>query len=298
MVLTYQKIQRRGEPCIEITGCQGDPRILVLPGELEGLPVRRIGGHAFEGQASLREVSLPDTVRDLASFAFYNCRSLYRIRLFDSIEDYRDGVIRQCPALREIEVTFREKDHYEVVRDLLADSDRMLGFLFHLPDGDVRLTFPPYFDSYHEDTMARAIHHSVNGAGLGFRECVTRRAIDYKGYDRQFRFVVYDSYEAAVSIAFDRLMYPRGLSPVYEEAYIRYLTETADQVLSLLMEKKDTDRILFMADRMMIPREVLPGALQEAGRRGLAEVSAILMDYQRRHFSGHAGQMTFSLDDF
>ena len=165
-------------------------------------------------------------------------------------------------ALREIEVTFREKDHYEVVRDLLADSDRMLGFLFHLPDGDVRLTFPPYFDSYHEDTMARAIHHSVNGAGLGFRECVTRRAIDYKGYDRQFRFVVYDSYEAAVSIAFDRLMYPRGLSPVYEEAYIRYLTETADQVLSLLMEKKDTDRILFMADRMMIPREVLPGALR------------------------------------
>lgn len=298
MAFTWNRIQRRGEPCIEITGCQEDAAVLVLPAALEGLPVRRIGSRAFAGRTSLREISLPETVRDLSSFAFYNCRSLHRIRLFDGIEDYRDGVIRQCRALREIEVTFLEKDHYEVVRNLLADSDRMLRFLWHLPDGDVRLTFPPYFDSYHEDTMARAIHHSVNGAGLGYRECVSRRAVDYKSYDRQFPSVIYDSYEAAVSIAFDRLMYPRNLSDVYKDRYVRYLTQTAGQVLSLLMKDKDTERILFMADAMMIPREALSDALLEAGRRGLPEISAILMDYQRKHFLGHAGQMTFSLDEF
>lgn len=58
--------------------------------------------------------------------------------------------------------------------------------------------------------MARAIHFSIEGAGMAYRECVGKHRLDLAGYDRLLeKLTAYDA-AAAVRIAFGRLMYPEG----------------------------------------------------------------------------------------
>ena len=301
MALTFEKTENRYGPCIEITGYEGRVTFLKIPSKIQGLPVRSIGRHAFDGRKDLKEVRLPDSVRSLGSFCFYNTRSLEYLSLSDSVEDYHDGAIRQCTGLKEIRIDFRKQDNFAILKSMLGDNEKMLRFLLALPEGDLRLTFPPYYDSYKEDTMARAIHHSLNGAGFSYRECVMRRSIDFRTYDRCFSRVIYDNYQAAIDIALDRLMYPVQLPDQAALVYERYLTQTADQVLPFLLGRKDAERIRFLTGRKMIPREALPEAVRIASEGKQAEICALLMEYQNRYFGLHAGAADaldiFSLDD-
>ncbi len=301
MGLQYQIRENRNGPFMEITGYEGEISLLKIPSAIQGLPVQSIGRHAFDGRKDLREIYLPESVQSLGSFCFYNTRSLETISLFDSVEDYYDGAIRQCTGLREIHITFRKKDNYSLLKSMLGDNERMLRFYLSLPEGDLRLTFPPYYDSYKEDTMARAIHHSLNGAGFSYRECVMRRSIDFRTYDRSFSRVIYDNYEAAIDIALDRLMYPLQLSDQAAAVYERYLVETAGQVLPYLIGRGDRAGIRFLTDRKMIPREDLADAIRLSSERKEAEICALLMEYQNRYFALHASASQdldlFSLED-
>ena len=301
MALIFETRENRHGPYIEITGYEGWVTALKIPSEIQGLPVRSIGRHAFDGRKDLREIHLPDSVRSLGSFCFYNTRSLEYLALTDSVEDYYDGAIRQCTGLREIRIDFGRKDNFSILKSMLGDNEKMLRFCLALPEGDLRLTFPPYYDSYKEDTMARAIHHSLNGAGFSYRECVMRRSIDFRTYDRCFSRVIYDNYEAAIEIALDRLMYPVQLSDQAALVYERYLRETADQVLPFLLEGRDEERIRFLLERKMVPKEELPEAIKIASQGKQAGICALLMEYQNRYFGLHAmapeTSDLFSLDD-
>lgn len=301
MALTFETRENRQGPIIEITGYEGQVSCLKIPSEIQGLPVRSIGRHAFDGRKDLKELIIPDSVRSIGSFCFYNTRTLEYLSLSDSVVDYYDGAIRQCTGLKEIRIDFHEKDSFSILKSLLGDNEKMLRFRLVLPDGEIRLTFPPYYDSYKEDTMARAIHHSLNGAGFSYRECVMRRSIDFRTYDRCFSRVIYDNYEAAIDIALDRLMYPMQLPDQAALVYERYLTETAGQVLPFLLERRDVGRIRFLLERKMVPREELPEAIRIASEGKQAEICAILMEYQNRYFGLHAGAADaldiFSLDD-
>ena len=292
-----QKSGPRGD-YMELTGWEGTAGTAVIPSHVRDLPVTKIASHAFDGRTDLRELRLPDSVVSIGAFCFYNCRSLKKIHMYDSVEDFYDGALRQCLSLEEITIEFREKDHYSIVKEILADNDRMLTFHLVLPDGiQLRLTFPAYFDGFKEDTMARAIHHSINGSGFSYRECVMRKSISLKEYDRLFARVIYDSYEASVRIALDRLMYPVELAPVYAGNYERYLVETADQVLPYLIGRGDMERLLYLTEHKMIPSPVLEDAIRLASEKDQAETCAVLMEYQRKHFAAHAGTISFALDD-
>ena len=96
-----------GETFAEAVRAEKAAGRLALPPEVEGHPLRRIGAHAFSDQTDLLEIEIPDTVREIRSYAFYGCERLRRIRLSDSVSDLYDGVIRLCPSLREIEIDLR-----------------------------------------------------------------------------------------------------------------------------------------------------------------------------------------------
>ena len=112
---------------IEITGYEGAVSDLVVPAQIEGLPVEVIGNHSFSGRQDLKSVALPETIKTLYGFAFHNCRNLKKISLFDSIDDYYDGVCRQCDSLSEIDITIN-RSWFEVIRNFLADNDKTLHF--------------------------------------------------------------------------------------------------------------------------------------------------------------------------
>ena len=83
---------------ITITGYSGDATTLIIPESLDGLPVVAIGREAFK-DSSLREVTIPPTVKTIDWFAFYNSQSLERIVIPQSVTKIEYGVFDGCNKL-------------------------------------------------------------------------------------------------------------------------------------------------------------------------------------------------------
>lgn len=296
MAFCYQRCtDRRGSEYIEITGYAGGIRHLVVPEQMEGLPVRVIGKNAFSGREDLEEVLLPASIDTLGRYAFYNCKNFKNLSLYDGVEDYYDGVIKQCQSLSRITLTQRQGS-FSVMKELLADNDRTLHFVVE-PMG-LHLTFPAYVYDFVEDVEARVLHHKIEGSGYPYRECVTRKGVDLLTYDRLFDQAVSDDYKAAIEVALNRLMYPVGLEPDARERYEQYLEQNGACVVEKLIEEQALEEICCLCDNCLIQREVLEEALYLAADRKQAAISAVLMEYQREHFTGKVPVQTLSLEDW
>ena len=226
---------------IEITGYEGSVAHLNVPEEIDGVRVEAIGNHSFSGRNDIVSVSLPESIRTLYGFAFHNCRNLKKISLYDSIDDYYDGVCRQCDSLRDIEIVLK-RGWFEVVRNFLADFDGNLRFKLTLPDGEkALLTFPGYVYDFNENTMARTIQFSIAGSGMFYRECVDRRSMDYRGYDRLFEKALIDGNAVSEDIAIGRLLYPVELSENFRNMYESYVSKNSESILLRLVESFETE---------------------------------------------------------
>ena len=323
--LYEHKKDRKGNEYIEITGYEGTIRHLSVPAVIDELPVRSIGKSAFSGREDLISVELPATIDTLGRYAFYNCKNLRSMSLYDRVEDYYDGVIKQCQSLSEITL-YQERDSFSVMKELLADNDRRLTFTVE-PVG-LRLTFPAYVYDFVEDVEARVLHHKIEGSGYPYRECVTRKGVDLLAYDRLFSHVISDDYEAAIMIALNRLRYPVELEEAAREQYEQYLEQNARIVLlkvighvsdvtgwrssvSNAKDRKDNAaagragrddspvaELRFLCDVCLIPKDALEDGLYEAAEKKLSEITAILMEYQRQHFTAHQQVTKLTLDEW
>lgn len=303
MSVKYQiKTDKNGENFISITGYEGEVFSLIIPENIENHPVKEIGASAFSGRLDIREVHLPKTIEILGRYAFYNCINLRKLYLCDGVEDYYDGVIKQCRGLEEIDITFFD-NNYSVMRDLLRDNDRKLRFGLHLMDGQCYyLTFPAYVYDFVEDVEARVLHHKIEGAGYPYRECVTRRNIDFLNYDRLFENVMSDNSYTAAELALDRLMYPYNLNADRKELYVRYVLNYSKEILNYLLVdnyvtgqdtyqnvvtrngKKNDEIINYMCENNLITKEAVEEGIREASQSGKTSICAILMNYQRDNF--------------
>ena len=303
MPFTYEVIQYRGEDCIEITGYEGTLRSMSVPDEIEGLPVRSIGKHAFAGRRDLEEVSLPDTVRRLSLFAFHNCAKLRGMRLYDSIGDYYDGAIRQCTSLEEIEMVCRGGS-YALMKEMLGDNDKEMSFLLHLEgeenqSEDIRLSFPDYALIASENTMARTIQFAYEGGGYQYRQCVRKKEIRYREYDRLFTFMEHDDPSFAAVIATDRLMYPHDLDVVAQERYTGFLREHAAEALRCFVRDGQIDRVRLVTERGLADAEAISTALREASERKETAICAVLMESGRQTGKEEKAQgLTLELEDW
>lgn len=296
MAYCYEKkTDRKGNIYIEITGYEGGIRHLVIPGMIENIPVRSIGKYAFSGREDLCSLTLPETIDTLGRQAFYNCKNLTTLSLFDSVEDYYDGVIKQCGNLHAITL-YQKRNSFSVMKELLADNDRMLHFCVE-PMG-LHLTFPAYVYDFVEDVEARVLHHKIEGSGYPYRECVTRKGVDLLAYDRLFSHAADDDYRAAIDIALDRLMYPLELETQAREWYEQYLEKNVNIVLERLIEDGRCEEVITLCDLCLIPREAIEPALQLAAREKQSAITAQLMEYQRMHFAAVQQAQAITLDDW
>ena len=276
---------------IEITGYEGSVAHLNVPKEIDGISVEAIGNHSFSGRSDLVSVSLPESIRTLYGFAFHNCRNLKKISLYDSIDDYYDGVCRQCDSLRDIEIVLN-RGWFEVVRNFLADFDGNLRFMLTLPDGErALLMFPGYVYDFNENTMARTIQFSIAGSGMFYRECVDRRSIDYRGYDRLFEKALIDGNAVSEDIAIGRVLYPVELSENFRDMYESYISKNAGSILLRLVESFETEpEVLELIKALLTYKKNSPGeeslfagdsldaAIRYAADKKMALLSAVLMD--------------------
>lgn len=293
--LYEHKKNRKGQEYIEMIGYEGTIRHLSVPAIIEDLPVRSIGKGAFSGREDLLSVELPATIDTLGRYAFYNCKNLRSLSLYDQVEDYYDGVIKQCQSLSEITLQ-QERDRFSVMKELLADNDRRLTFT--VKPMNLRLTFPAYVYDFVEDVEARVLHHKIEGSGYPYRECVTRKGVDLLAYDKLFSHVISDDYEAAVMVALNRLRYPIELEDAAKEQYAQYLEQNARVVLLKLIGQEREEEIRYLCEECLITKDALEDGLYEAADKKLSAIAAILMEYQRQHFTAHRQVAKLTLDEW
>lgn len=297
-----------------ITGLTQERVYLEVPEFLEGLPVRRIAPHAFREQQHLRSLSLPRNLRSVGAFALYNCPELEEVDLHDGITDFHNGVFRHDLRLRRIRIHINGDNpggSFTVMKDILSESDTRLQFCLLFPDGEARLTFPGYLYAFNENTMARTIQFSITGSGMVYRECVRRKGVGFREYDRLFSRVVLDDPQAAVEIAVDRLLFPYNLAPEHRQAYEDHLRVNAREALLQFLQQmrggtshafseEGILRLRMMADRGFVSADAADDALREASALGLTEACSIILagrDKTEKE-NGTSSSGEFTLDDW
>lgn len=71
---------------VEVTGCSSSATTVVIPSEVQSLPVTVIASSAFYDCDSLSQVTIPDSITSIGSSAFYGCSSLQSATIPSSVK--------------------------------------------------------------------------------------------------------------------------------------------------------------------------------------------------------------------
>ena len=93
--ISFSYVENNGE--ITITGYAGKDIDIIIPSNINGFPVTRIGENAFKG-SSVRSVVIPSSVKLIDWFAFYGSTCLESITVPSSVTTIEYGAFDYCPA--------------------------------------------------------------------------------------------------------------------------------------------------------------------------------------------------------
>ena len=267
-----------------LSGVQDAGVALTVPDSRDGAAVRRVARGAFRELSGVRTLDFAPGIAEIGDFACYGMPDLISVSLSETLTEVGDAVFRACDALQSVHYAAPQGNFY-ALRALLSEPEPAFRCELKLRDGEAELYFPSFLNEFDEDTMARAIHPRIEGCGYAFRECVTRREIDFFQYDRQFARAAAAEREAACRIAIGRLRYPYRLAEVRRKAYRDYLAAESETAAELAFRDYEVsrDRARLVAIMTWLRREqLLSGearrfALEEAGKVKLVELSAELL---------------------
>lgn len=87
---------------VSIFGHSGEPRDLVLPAEINGVPVAAVEESAFRGSATLRSITIPEGVTTIGFYAFEGAANLERVAAPSSLRYVGGRAFVGCAKLREL----------------------------------------------------------------------------------------------------------------------------------------------------------------------------------------------------
>lgn len=87
---------------ITILGYKGNKTEIVIPGEIKGKKVTKIGELAFMGCKNLKSIIIPEGVTRISNQAFAGCSGLTSIPMPDSITHISDAAFVGCSSLKSI----------------------------------------------------------------------------------------------------------------------------------------------------------------------------------------------------
>ena len=183
---------------IEITGCQtNDITELVIPAEIDGVPVKSIANEAFQQYTDLVSVSIADGVTSIGDFAFWGCSGLTSVTLPDSIENIGKAAFSNSDSLESIHVSENSKFFKSVDGVLFSkDGTALLAFpmaktctSYIIPDGVTTVGDYAFFSC--KNLNAVIIPTTVKSVETrAFDCCVNLTAIYYTGTEEEWKEIV------------------------------------------------------------------------------------------------------------
>ncbi len=87
---------------VEITGCNDGGEELIIPEMIQGFPVTAIAASAFNGNLTLKSVTLPDSMVYIGINAFQFCSNLENIDFGNGLQIIVDYAFQDCKSLKEL----------------------------------------------------------------------------------------------------------------------------------------------------------------------------------------------------
>ena len=87
---------------IEILSCEKDITELVIPEEIDGVPVTKIASSLCSSAKYLEAVSLPSTLESIGEMAFWYCTKLESIIIPSSVQSLGGNMFQGCTSLKHV----------------------------------------------------------------------------------------------------------------------------------------------------------------------------------------------------
>lgn len=84
---------------LSITRYEGAGGTVVVPSDIEGIPVTCIGANAFNGRTDLMGITLPNSVTTVEDGSFWNCTSLTNVMFGAGVASIGYSVFQNCTSL-------------------------------------------------------------------------------------------------------------------------------------------------------------------------------------------------------
>lgn len=177
---------------IEITGFNNSVSDVVIPSEIEGLPVTAISVGAFY-LSTITSIEIPNTVTSIGEMAFLGCISLKSVKLSTGVAKIDKNAFGSCSALREVQVAkdnpnFSSLDGvlYSKAQDTLviypaAKTDAA----YTIPGGVTSVAMYAFSENPYLETIA--IPNSLIKVGdSAFFNCKNLRSVSYNGTEEEW----------------------------------------------------------------------------------------------------------------
>ncbi len=300
MKLLYKKTL--GGICIQrYYSLDGQVRI---PEQAEGQPVRELDSYVFSQTVRgremppqtvsdepavmgdvLEELVLPETLRKVGAYAFYNCPCFKRLSCYSTVEDWGAGVFTGCSGLEELDIRLMGGGK-SCLKEILAELRQTLIVSCRNPEGELtaRLVFPEFFEESVENTPARIIVREMHGCGHMYRYCFQGPDFDFREYDRLFPHVqVQEKPELVTRLALYRLYWPWDLTEEAAKSYWNYIKEHIKEAVLGLAARGELEILKWLSDAGPLGERELEEMTGAAALAEDARVSSVLMDAGHRH---------------
>lgn len=177
---------------IEITGFNNSVSDVVIPSEIEGLPVTAISVGAFY-LSTITSIEIPNTVTSIGEMAFLGCTSLKTVKLSTGVAKIEKNAFGSCSALQEVQVAkdnpnFSSLDGvlYSKAQDTLviypaAKTDAA----YTIPSGVTSVAMYAFSENPYLETLT--IPNSLIKVGDStFFNCKNLRSVSYNGTEEEW----------------------------------------------------------------------------------------------------------------
>ena len=294
MVMEFE--YERKEQEIILKRCYGTEERVKIPAVLEGLPVTVLAPYIFSDSRrepdqekaicgnQVREIILPDTVREIGNYAFYGCYYLEKLTLHHKTRDIAGGAFTGCHHLKELVFYMSHANGY-CMKDVLSELHHELKVHLIYDTQNCDLLFPEYYEEAVENTPARMLETQFHGAGYSFRQCFQDGEFQFGEYDHLFQEAQnLESEDFCIELAVCRLTDGYHLTDDAKGVYQSWLMEHRMSAAMWCLEFEQGETLELLTEFIDWREEELTELIEDANKRERLAMQSFLMDYKHRHF--------------
>ena len=283
-----------------LLGVADMPGELVLPDEIEGLPLTEVGPYCFAKNKYLKRVVLPQTVTKIERMAFYNCTGLESLEIGATLKEFGGDAFMNCHNLHELIVhcgALEASGARFVLRQI--SSDLTVRFMGKACEESAVILFPDYYESYDEVTPAHLFGRNIEGEGFRARQFFKDGVFEYTRYDGIFEKACAEEKEHTLcAMAINRLRYPIGLTETAKMQYEAYVHTHMDAICKDAVSNRDMELLEFLCKNSLAGQVHIDNCALLASEQEWAEGGAFILRLKAQYFATVTKEKRYSFDAF